>query len=703
MLAMLTGGYAAQLQQYANGIDARPLVLAKHEAKSYGEQHTFNKDITSEGVLLVHLHRMADDLTAKVREDGKSFRTIALKLRYNDMQDVTRSVSLEEPSDLADDIYSLLKPLLKKAWERRVSVRLVGLKLSQIYGAVFRSSLPFEGDAHKRLMLQRLAPALDSLRREHLIMRGHELWLKPRPPGKRQDDVPDVSVLQIFVPIFKGTPPPVLNFKSYYSFLDSTLSIEAIIEAAKRRELTTIGLVDANLHGAVPFFQAAKEAGIKPVLGAELSTEKGSLLAFVKDRAGYKNLCQLLTIPKLTTTLIKEHREGLLFPKRSMTALPTIRYLLPEDRLKYDILQSIRTLTRLRRTHPDKRTAEMHPPTAEEWSNRFTTVQLESATQLGEACEFSFEEGVLRFPQYQPKDGSSPKELLHRLANEGLKSRYGSQAAKHLPQLEEELGMISEVGYDEYFLVVWDLLQECKELGIDWITRGSAADSLVCYCLGISGVCPIRFDLYFRRFLNRERMAQSKLPDIDIDFPHDRKDDVVDLIFRRYGNDHAAIVGGFNTFQSRSAVADIAKVLGVSEFQIRRFTENVPYTKASNLLNAVSGSLECKDREWNEEPYKTALMMASFLDGFPRYPKMHPCGVVVSKDPIHSLTPTFVSSKGYPTTHFDMESVEDVGLIKLDILAQGGLAVMRDAVASIRSRGHQVDLERLEPWGAPAV
>ena len=228
--------------------------------------------------------------------------------------------------------------------------------------------------------------------------------------------------------------------------------------------------------------------------------------------------------------------------------------------------------------------------------------------------------------------------------------------------------------------------------------RGSAADSLVCYCLGISGVCPIRFELYFRRFLNKDRMALNKLPDIDIDFAHDRKDDVVDLIFDRYGNEHVAVVGGFNTYQARSAIADIAKVLGVSEFQIRRLTEHVPWTDARNALAAVSENQECRDTGWQEEPYKTAVELAAFLDGFPRYPKMHPCGLVLSRDPIQSLTPVFTSSKGYPTTHFDMDAVESVGLVKMDILAQGGLAVIRDTLELLAGQGINPDLENLEPW-----
>jgi DNA polymerase III alpha subunit len=133
-----------------------------------------------------------------------------------------------------------------------------------------------------------------------------------------------------------------------------------------------------------------------------------------------------------------------------------------------------------------------------------------------------------------------------------------------------------DVGYEEYFLVVWSILQDCRARASKWITRGSAADSLVCYCLGISDVCPIRFGLYFRRFLNEERMALNKLPDIDIDFPHDRKDDVVDLIFEKYGREHCAVVGGFSTFQARSAFADVAKVLGMAEREVRKFTAPFP-------------------------------------------------------------------------------------------------------------------------------
>jgi DNA-directed DNA polymerase III PolC len=341
---------------------------------------------------------------------------------------------------------------------------------------------------------------------------------------------------------------------------------------------------------------------------------------------------------------------------------------------------------------------------------------LANSLAIANRCNFEIPFGKPQFPAFEPPDGSTPRAFLHQLVFDGLRRRYRERAASMRPQVEQELSIITAVGYEEYFLVVWSILQECRAHGIEWITRGSAADSLVCYCLGISDVCPVRFGLYFRRFLNQERMALNKLPDIDVDFPHDRKDDVVDLIFGKYKREHCAVVGGFSTFQGRSAFADVAKVLGVAEREVRRFTEHFPWSfgggwvpdehtpsGGAKLRELLAASPENRDLPLNEEPFKTALDVAEFLDGFPRNPKMHPCGVVLSRQTMHELTPTFISNKGYPTTHFDMDAVEVIGLVKIDVLAQGGLAVMRDVKASLAQRGITVDLNALEPWQDPQV
>lgn len=282
---------------------------------------------------------------------------------------------------------------------------------------------------------------------------------------------------------------------------------------------------------------------------------------------------------------------------------------------------------------------------------------LRQTLEIAERCNVQFPFGKPQFPAFIPPDNVTAKEFLYRLVLRGLRERYGGGAKLHEPQVMEELGIIADVGYEDYFLITWDMLQECRRRGIEWITRGSAADSLVCYCLGISGVCPIRFDLYFRRFLNKDRMALHKLPDIDIDFAHDRKDDVVKIIFEKFGQEHCAVVGGFSSFQARSAFAEVAKVLGVSEREVRKFTDRFPWghgggwvpdepnpTGGARLMELLQASPENRDLPMGDEPYKTALETAVFLDGMPRYPKMHPCGVVLSRQAMHELTPTFIAN-----------------------------------------------------------
>ncbi len=827
LLELLLGNQAPQLRQFANGIDERPLVPVREPAKSFSQQETFARDLTDEEYLEAVLRRMADQLFAKVREERKSIRTLAVKVRYNDMAEDQCSESLIEPTDLETEIYGRIHLMLRQAWKRRVSLRMVSLKLSNVYDGLFRYELPLETGAQRQESRERLARVVDELRRLHgnsVVLRGHDFRLRegcsadwqpapaaagptagrptPSPSTGLRIDNPRYSRLPIGATAGRATltypnrkskiknqksdvPCVPLRVHSYYSFLDSTLSPEAIIRLAARYDCSAVALTDTgNLHGAVEFVQAAEQAGVRPILGAELTLENRPLLLYVASARGYHNLCRLLSEkaegrmknaevasaappksdsafciqPSAFPAVAKRQRasvtssfctlhsaflDGLiavsgdtrladLFPGRFYLAAhreissarfpvvpcPAVHYGAPDDRLRYDIVQSIRTLTLLRQGHPEKRTAgryHFRTPAETQAGCRDHPEWPAHTREIAERCRFEFPFGKPQFPAFRSPDGLSSGEFLRRLVMDGLRRRYhgrriASDTGAVVPlaqvraQVETELSIITEVGYEDLFLITWDLLQTCRERGIEWITRGSAADSLVCYCLGISDVCPIRFGLYFRRFLNKERMALHKLPDIDVDFPHDRKDDVVDLLFEKYGAEHCAVVGGFSTFQARSAVADVAKVLGVSEFQIRRFTEHFPWSfpKAevrmqnaetpsfrihpSSLREALRASPECGDLPLDEEPFRTAVETAAFLDGFPRHPKMHPCGVVLSRQPLHELTPTFLSNKGWPTTHLDMDAVEAVGLVKMDILAQGGLAVMRDARSNVEGR-----------------
>jgi DNA-directed DNA polymerase III PolC len=781
LLALLLGNQAPATRQFANGIDERPLIPASEPQKSFSQQETFDEDVTDEEYVEAVLRRMADRLFATVREEGRSVRTLTVKVRYNDRDENQRAESQREPTDLETDVYGRLHGLLREVWQRRVSLRMVSLKLSNVYDGVFRSELPLENEAKNHAARERLASVLDELRRNKgwsVVLRGHDLRLRDAPRDiVNERTQPASSNRKLEIRNQKSSEPPhvgcyvPLRVHSYYTFLDSTLSPAAIVNLAKQHGLSAIALTDiGNLHGAVEFAQAAERAGIKPIFGAELQVNEHPLLLYVESTRGYHNLNRLLVAKEegrmeneeaavaarqrapITSEFLIQHSallDGLtavstdsrlaeLFPGRfyqmavknhtrsrdcgpalspsdaerelPVAACPAIHYALPGDRTKYDIVQSIRTLTLLRQQHPDKRLdGRFHFRTPAEMTIacRDHPEWLAHSLEIAERCNFEMPFGKPQFPAFAPPDGSTSREFLRQLVMDGARRRYpDSQLSTIHPQLSQELSIISTVGYEEYFLVVWNILQDCRQHGIEWITRGSAADSLVCYCLGISDVCPIRFGLYFRRFLNQERMALNKLPDIDIDFPHDRKDDVVDLIFAKYGREHCAVVGGFSTFQARSAFADVAKVLGVAEREVRRFTEHFPWSfgggwvpdeptpsGGARLRELLAASPENRDLPLNEEPFKTALDMAEYLDGVPRYPKMHPCGVVLSRQPMHELTPTFISNKGYPTTHFDMDAVEIIGLVKVDVLAQGGLAVMRDVKASLAKRGIEVDLQ----------
>jgi error-prone DNA polymerase len=770
-LELLLDSAAYTLHQYANGLDERPIIPVRAPAKSYSKQETFSADTTDEEYIQAILRRMADQLMATVRAEGKSIRTLTVKVRYNDMSEDQSSESLPEPTDLETDLYSRIPPLLRQAWKRRVSLRMVCLRFSNVYDGVFRIELCLDRSAQKLDAQRRLAAAIDTLRREsrcqEIVMRGHDLLLRPalnpaqtrtlpsRPPPK-ETHTPGLQILIRTAPANPVTAPVPLRVRSFYSFLNSTLSVEAIVELAQKYEMPAVAITDTgNLHGAVSFHAAAKKAGIQPIIGSEIIVDGAPVCLYVQNPEGYRNLCRILSaIPQPVddeedAVIQRQQRpramsdlEGItsgllaasanlklapLFPGRFYQAVPPsygrslpapqtgipqiamvpIHYATLEDRWKYDVVQSIRTRTLLRQEHPAKQlTGDYHFHSPAQWRALFANQPrlLDHTREIAQRCSFEMPLGKPQFPDFTPPDGSSARAFLRRLALEGLRRRYPSRFPQIQPQVEEELSLIAEVGYEPYFLAVWDLLQECRRQNIEWITRGSAADSLVCYCLEISGVCPIRFNLYFRRFLNRERMQLNKLPDIDLDFPHDRKDDVIDLILKKYGAAHAAVVGGFSTFQARSAVADVAKVLGVSEFQVRRFTEHFPWMgRVQGIETAVTQSLECQDTPLTEEPYRSALRMAEFLDGFPRHPKMHPCGVVLSRQPMCELTPTFPSNKGYPTTHFDMDAVEAIGLIKMDILAQGGLAVMRDVREMLAGRGVELHLDELEPWTDPKV
>ena len=557
-----------------------------------------------------------------------------------------------------------------------------------------------------------------------------------------------------------------LHNHSYYSLLDSTMPVDHIVAAAREAGMPAVGLVDRDtLAGAVGFWKQARAAGLHPVIGSEVTLGGGSsLVVLVENARGYRNLCRLLTTriehpDGVTREDLARYGEGLIclagsrspiaaavrenrptepelnalreiygrnlaleisphneddlrvarlvasLARKERVALVTgadAHCLGPEDRIRFDILQSMRTLTMLNQTHPDKLPAgRNHFHTAEEMARYFGALPqaMENTLRVAERCHFDFELGDIHFPRFtiDGRPCEDPVELLRAKTQAGLCRRYGSSPAAEVHErLRSEMSVIEEVGYAEYFLIFADIVEWCASQGISTLARGSAAGSLVCYLLGISNVCPFRFGLCFERFLNRERMQFSKLADIDLDLPWDKRDEVVRYVFDSYGREHVAMIGALHTFQGRSAVADIAKVYGIPEREARRFTERLPMFLGDAQL-AVRETPECRDLPYNEEPYKTVLALAGSFDGIPRHFAMHPCGLVISGSPIADRMPLFESSKGLLTTHYTMDDVEELGLLKLDLLGQAGLTVLRDTLANLEDNGKpRADLDRLD-------
>ncbi|MBK5290696.1 MAG: DNA polymerase III subunit alpha [Acidobacteriia bacterium] len=543
-----------------------------------------------------------------------------------------------------------------------------------------------------------------------------------------------------------------LHNHSWFSILDATMPVEQIVEAAKTCHMPAVGLVDTDgLTGAVQFYKKSKEAGIHPVIGSLVSTPEGhSLCLLVENAGGYRNLCRLLT-RGLTRDLLNLSRDGLicLYGPRNPVAQSEIapyreifgksfaleisphndedkkkarsfldasrrmrvplvataesHYLIPEDRRLYDMVASMRTLTLLGQTHKDKLPpGNFHFHSPEEMSRQFQEMPhaLKNTLRIAERCRFDFPLGDIHFPEF-PSGPEGATAMLRRLSEDGLRNRYGpAPGCDKRQRLERELSVIEQTGYAGYFLIFADIVSWANRNGIASLARGSAAGSLVCYTLGISNVCPFRFGLCFERFLNRERMQFSKLADIDLDLPWDRRDQVVNYVFERYGAGHVAMIGAVNTFQGRAAVADLAKVFGIPEREVRRFTEHLPHF--SGDASAIAARTpECRHLPLDQEPYRTVFNLAARLEGAPRHRMMHPCGLVISASPVEDRMPLFVSAKGLPTTQFTMDDVEELGLLKMDLLGQAGLSVLRDACANIHSNhGVAIDTAAIDQQDA---
>ncbi|HEY2121175.1 MAG TPA: DNA polymerase III subunit alpha [Candidatus Acidoferrum sp.] len=366
-----------------------------------------------------------------------------------------------------------------------------------------------------------------------------------------------------------------------------------------------------------------------------------------------------------------------------LVATNNVHFLRPEEHLPHRAVNAIRTGNLLTTVAPPEITTE------EAWFKPAAEMQrlfpdhpelLRATLEIADRCNLELELGELILPEFPVPEGQTPSSVLENLCFSGAKKRYHPPRPEVQIRLARELQVIEKWHLAPYFLLVWDIVEEARRLGIPAVARGSAASSMVTYCLGISRVCPLRWGLYFERFLNEQR---GDCPDIDIDICGARHDELLNYVYKRWGAEHVAMIGSFVTMHARLAIREVAKVFGVPHSEVNHFTKRLPHRPVSEILQAIRQLPQCRNLPVDEEPWRTILQVALRLDGAPRHLSIHPCGTVISAKPLAHLVPLERATKGIVVTQYDMNAIEALGLIKMDLLGQRGFTTMALALDNI--------------------
>ncbi len=540
-----------------------------------------------------------------------------------------------------------------------------------------------------------------------------------------------------------------LHTHSWFSMGEGASSPDALIEAAVAQGFTTLACTDTNgVYGAVEFQQAAESAGIRPILGAHLVSGNEECVALAMDERGWGAICRAITeirwkgcptiplslcpsgvlllsssVPFLTriteasgpSGVYAELRPGkerhaVLAAARRLGVAPVVTnavmFAHPEDWARHRLLMAIAhntTLSEVGKT--------VFPPDAwlkpvSELARHFPDVPdaIDRAGELAERCRYRIPLGERIVP---PRfvEGNDALERVRALAYDGAQRRYGTIATITRDRLEHELAIIGLKGFADYFLVVRDIVEH----GPTHCGRGSVANSIVSYCLGITHVEPLGAGLLFERFLNPERRDP---PDIDLDFPWDERDHVLAYVFRRYPMPRAAMVANHNTFKLRGALREVAKVQGRPAGEIREVTRRIPWYSDDVPIEQLL--VEHPNYAGLDLPaaWSDLARMATPLVGTPRHLSLHPGGVVIVPGALTDYVPIERAAKELdgapelpvPVIQFEKDGTEDCGLVKIDLLGNRSLAVIRDGIAAVHANtGRQLDYTSSDAGDDPAT
>ncbi len=565
-----------------------------------------------------------------------------------------------------------------------------------------------------------------------------------------------------------------LHCHTTWSLLDGAVPAETLAHAAPEAGFEAVAMTDHDaLTGAVRFSKACRDAGVKPIFGAELTVggpvkpaRPEHVTVIAQNKVGYANLCRLISEAHLThergaphTSLekIAQRSDGLfvlsgcargevarlaaagalpeaiaaahrwraaigdgyrieVFDHRgygdhalrdrllniaAQTKIPAVatndvHYVTPEGAGTHELLHAIKDIVPLSRTRALRANSEYSMKSAREMRSLFSDAPeaAEESMRIADACDFDLDLEGYHFPQMPIPRGQHPAGMLAKRCLEGARHRYDRLTREVDDRLQQELRLISRMGWPAYFILVADIVDHVRKvMGIRCACRGSAAGSLVCYVLGISDVDPVRYNLLFERFMNSRR---DELPDIDVDVESHRREEVLDYIAATYGAEQTAVCCMVDTFRARLAIREVGKALGLPAEEIDLVAKAFPHVRARDIPRALDQLPELSGSNLRSGQLDQLFGLCLTIDGWPRHLALHPSGVILSSSDLADRVPMESSWQGFTMLQADKDDVEDLGLVKLDVLGVRMLSSIAHARAEIaRTENIELDLDAL--------
>ncbi len=576
-----------------------------------------------------------------------------------------------------------------------------------------------------------------------------------------------------------------LHVHTEYSLLDGSCKIKELVARARELGMDSMAITDHGaMYGVIDFYRAAKEAGIKPIIGCEVYVSPGSrfdretvsgedryyhLVLLAENDLGYHNLMKIVSKgyvdgfyykPRVDYEVLETYHEGIIalsaclagevqrFLSRGMyeeacrsarryedifgkgnfflelqdhgipaqktvnqgllrmsrdlgmdlVATNDIHYILAEDAVPHDILLCIQTGKKVSDENRMRYEGGQYYCKSEaEMRALFPYAQeaIDNTHRIADRCNVEIEFGVTKLPRYDVPEGYDAWGYLNKLCQDGMAKRYPEDDETLQERLRYELDVIHNMGYVDYFLIVWDFIHFAKSHGIMvGPGRGSAAGSIVAYCLEITNIDPIRYDLLFERFLNPERVS---MPDIDIDFCFERRQEVIDYVVEKYGKDQVVQIVTFGTLAAKGVVRDVGRVLDLPYARCDAIAKMIPGDLGMTLEKALRQSPELREAYQQDDEVKYLIDMSMRLEGLPRHTSMHAAGVVIGQRAMDEFVPLSRAADGTITTQFTMTTLEELGLLKMDFLGLRTLTVIQNAVELVeRGHGVHLDVEHLD-------